>query len=259
MSTLREVQLAFRDAMARGADANFAAEIVPDGLAAGDRIAIYRNNSRIVFSNALRGQFPVVRALGGDEWFAGTAHRYREQHPSASGNLFDIGRHFPGYLAGELASSQYEYFADVARLEWVYQEASAAADSPAFDLGSLARVAPHDYGRIQFRLHPAARVVRCRYSVLEIWLAHRVNPSVPATCDLNQPQIVLTTRGAAGLALAALSTDEWLLLQAFATGMALEQAMHAVSDGHNDPGPVAALTRLAQLGALAGFSLASAP
>jgi Putative DNA-binding domain len=76
MTTLHEVQVAFRRAVLMGQVAPLATLIVADALAAEERIPVYRNNVFASLTKALRDTFPVVCRLIDEQFFACAAHEF---------------------------------------------------------------------------------------------------------------------------------------------------------------------------------------
>src|SRR5262245_19984355 len=123
MLMLRDLQRAFaHGALSDTAPALLCADIIEDGIAPERRLAIYRNNAVEGFLKTLQATFPTVVRLAGEDWFRQVGRQYMRRYPSRSGNLHYVGEHFATFLEAELAGSSYAYFADVARLEWAYQE-----------------------------------------------------------------------------------------------------------------------------------------
>ena len=144
---LRDLQRAFvQGALSDSASAFLCAQIIEDGIAPERRLAIYRNNAVEGFLKTLQATFPTIVRLSGEDWFRQVGRSYMRRSPSRSGNIHYVGQQFATFLEAELAGSHYEYFVDVARLEWAYQEVLVAADHPSFDLSALALVPPTDYG-----------------------------------------------------------------------------------------------------------------
>ncbi|HEX5689810.1 MAG TPA: DNA-binding domain-containing protein, partial [Roseiflexaceae bacterium] len=129
MASLRETQRAFANAVLFDDPSRITDLLCGGAFTPLERIGIYRNNSRLGFLATMEAIFPVVRQLGGDAWFASIVRRYQQRHPSRSGNLHHIGERFAEFLADELDAAL-GYFADVAALEWAYQEVLVAADVP---------------------------------------------------------------------------------------------------------------------------------
>lgn len=257
MLSLRELQEAFVGAVLGGCAAPLEASIAGD-LPASERIAIYANNARENLIATLAAAFPVVRALGGEDWFRHCARSYWQAHPSRAGNLHYVGVNFPAYLHTQLASTPHAYFAAVARLEWAYQEALVAADHPGFDLAALAHVAADDHADLHFALHPAARLVASDYPVLDIWSAHQADAGAMDAIDLSRPgQRVLLIRRSDHVQLRALPSASWNLLRGLADGASLGASAEAALAADPDFDLATMLAQLVALGVLVDFSTSS--
>jgi hypothetical protein len=198
MPGLRELQLQFVAAMFDQSDGAHAhahvdrhrqadgdgdvhAHVRENGMSAGARLSIYQNNLREGFIKALALGFPVIERLGGTDYFRQLALEFLAAHPSRAGNLHHIGEPFAPFLAQKFAGTPHDYFADVAALEWVYQEAQVAADATAISADAFAHVAPEDYERLTFTFHPACRFVQSRYPIVKIWRANQPETSRAGT------------------------------------------------------------------------------
>lgn len=261
MQSLPELQAAFVRAI-RGENPEAAQSwIVHNGIEPAGRLAIYANNVRENVIATLEAAFPVVHGLSGRDWFRQTATGYLRAHPSNSGDLHRTGERFPDYLAQLLVGGPYEYFADVARLEWAYQEVLVAEDPPRLDFASLARVPAEQQPRIAFSLATTVRLLESRYPVLAIWEAHR--PGIP---DLDQeialdsgPCRVLVERGRLQACFRTLPPGEFAFLRACSEGRSLADAI-AAALAAGTPGspvfdPLEALPRLGGRGTLAAFQV----
>jgi hypothetical protein len=259
MQSLPELQASFLRVL-RGEDPTALQScIVPNGTEPSDRVAIYANNVRENVIATLEAEFPVVHGLSGRDWFRQTATGYLRAHPSRSGDRNRTGERFPEYLESLLVDGPYEYFADIARLEWAYQEVLVAADSPRLDFAALSRVPAEQQARIAFTLAPTVRLVESRYPVLAIWEAHR-----PDCLDLDReisldsgPCRVLVERGRLQAIFRALPPGEFAFLRACSAGLSLVDAVAAAWDastpGRPDFDPLEALPRLGGRGTIAAF------
>jgi hypothetical protein len=202
-----------------------AAMIRAGGLAPAERLAIYANNAWSSYRRAMELSFPAVRRLGGDDWFVGAVREYRRRHPSRSGNLQGVGAAFPAFLGAELAGTPHEVFADVAALEWAYQEVLVAPDAPPLDLARLAAVPEADYPRLVFVLHPACRVFASRWPAVAVWRGHRDPDDEAPAIDLDAgPERVLLRRRELDVELHPLAPATHAFLAAFARGAPLAEA-----------------------------------
>ncbi len=81
------------------------------------------------------------------------------------------------------AGDEFDYLADVARLEWLIQEALLAADHAPLDLAKLAALDPGAYDELRFELHPTLRLFSSPYPALRIWEAN-AHAAEPEPIDL---------------------------------------------------------------------------
>jgi hypothetical protein len=255
MPSLREIQRAFVAAVLSGDAAGIVEFVRDDGIAPAQRMQIYRNNHSAVISATLAATYPVVERLSGSDWFAQSVAQYRRRFPSRCGDLQFAGERYALFLAAELAGTEYAYFADVARLEWAYQEVLTAAESAPLDPAALATIAADDYPQLKFVPRPALRLIESRYPILAIWKANQPD-ATPADAVLLDagPSRVLVIRRADHVELRELPLPSFLLLEQFTRGAPLGVASDAVSDV--DFGP--ALQHLIVLETLGGCRLDSA-
>jgi hypothetical protein len=259
---LRELQRQFSATLFAGRDGGeLLEEVVADGIDAARRLDIYRNNLQEGFRKALALEFPVIERLVGNDYFHQLARDFLAAHPSRCGDLHHIGAPLPSFLTERFSDSDYAYLPDVARLEWAVEEAGIAADEPPFDLTSLQSIGAEDCARLRFALHPACRLVRSRYPILQIWRANQ--PELPGEeiIDLGQGgenvlvhrTFVDPARGgqfAAGVELLGLEASTFAFLEALAAGFDLAAALEA-SRHHDEQFDVGtALRRFIHTGAL---------
>jgi hypothetical protein len=231
--TLASLQARFGAALrSTGADADkaigaLAGCIVDDGLAPASRVQVYRNNSRAMFEGALERTYPVLRRRVGEPYFLGLAREYRVRHPSRSGDLHWIGRDFAPWLEQHLAGSEYEWLADLARLEWACEEALVSPRERALDASQLARVAPDTLADVGLELQPCLRVVRSDFPVWSVWRENQPGEAGNPV-DLSQgAQHVVVTCGDEGLVLHSLPADQFGFVAALAAGAPLGDALEA--------------------------------
>ena len=256
MTSLRELQVAFLDGTLHGYPAQLSSLIAASELAREARIAIYTNNAREGFLSALAATFPVIERLAGQDWFRQTGREYMRRHPSRSGNLHFVGERFAAFLDDALRGTQYAYFADVARLEWAYQEVLIAADHPSFEIAALSSVSPDDYDSLVFRVHPALRLVESRYPVLGIWRANRPgaaeeSPSISLDAGASR---VLIIRREDHVELRELGAAEFALLAAFQNGATLGAAFEAAASTDESADLACLLGHVVQLQTLVDFA-----
>lgn len=243
MDNLFELQASFARAL-RGADATaFEALIAADGLSAAERTAIYRNNRRATFRGAMLLGFPAVHRLVGPDYFRQLVTGYQDAHPSRSGNLQHVGAAFADWLRARFDDSRFAYLADVAAVEWAYQEVLVAVDAEPIALTKFAAFAEEDYAQLQLASHPAARWVESRFPVARIWRANREETLDDAPIDLDAGgERILLLRRALAVEIHPLTAADAAFLRAVAAGEPLGAALEAAAsaDGADDPAPLLA-------------------
>jgi hypothetical protein len=250
MTSLAAVQEDFARAVLGGDLESFTPQVAGDPAAAAARLAIYRRAVLHNLCGALKGAYPVVRRLVGEDFFLEAATRYAEGEPSRCGDLNRFGAGFAQFLAHYPHAAALPYLPDVARLEWAWNESLAAADAPGLDFAALARVSPALQPRLRFAVHPAVRIVRSAYPVLAIWEANQ--PGRDGTPDAAEgPDEILVHREDGRVRLALISAPEAQFLARLMRGLTLEEAAEVEGEWHLS----ATLERWAAHGVLAGFSL----
>lgn len=226
MTALHEVQRAFgtwllgrTDDKPGWADGD---EISPES-----RLRVYRNNSRALFEQALHLTYPVLSRRVGGDYFRQLGHHYRAAHPSRSGDLHDVGRWFPGFLAAHLEGSPYAWLAELALLEWSVADAGVAANAPAADATSLAGLAAEHVASARFTYVPSLRLVRGSVPILSIWQANQPC-SEGSPVDLSSGgERVLVYRSLTDVELRCTEPAEFAFVEATARGATLEEAVDA--------------------------------
>ena len=131
-------------------------EILPhiksDGrLTPEQRMQIYRNNTLFILTDNLKATFPATAALGSEEFFRYAAREFIKSDPPESGDMNTYGEHFPAFLRETELVENHPFLADVAKLEWLRQEAYMAAD------------------KSNTTLHPSLRLFSSQWPVISLW------------------------------------------------------------------------------------------
>jgi hypothetical protein len=129
------------------------------GVAATDRIGVYRDNMRAGLAAALYEAFPAVRLLVGHEFMRMIVARYIDAHPPCCADVNMYGDAFPAFIAAFAPAAELAYLADVAALEWLAHRAAFAADAPALDPQSLTTLPPGVQADIMLSLRPGVAFI----------------------------------------------------------------------------------------------------
>ncbi len=198
--------------------------IAADRLGAERRLQIYRNNTLISLTEALKTSFPVVTRLVGEKFFGFAADRFIRTHPPTAPLLSRYGAEFPRFLAAFEPAAALAYLPDVARLEWAVNEAYNAPDERPLEAAELAAIPDEHYAALRFSLLASCRFVASPYPIKRIWLANQ-GDATPATIDLATGGVtLLVMRRGFDVMLVELEAAEFAFLAALDAGKTVEAA-----------------------------------
>ncbi|MGH8115583.1 MAG: DNA-binding domain-containing protein, partial [Rhodanobacteraceae bacterium] len=201
--------------------------ITGNGLQPSARLRIYRRSCKEIQTGALRTAYPAVLALVGEAFFDQTAHGYRSTYPSGSGNLQEFGAQFADYLQSLPATRELPYLPDVARLEWLRQQAALAADAEPIPPDVFSQRLTDADASLRLGLHPSVHWLASRYPVLTIW-GYAMAP-MPEDLQLTDAgEQVMLWRDNSEVAMAAVNAASFACIEALARGESLDEA-HAVA------------------------------
>ncbi len=225
---LPELQHRFIEAIFGAGEDRIAQWIVPGGLPVSARFAVYRNNVFHNLREALREVYPVVERLVGRAFFDHASDRFIGDFGSGSGDLHRFGGDFASFLASYPAAGGLPYLADTARLEWLIHQAFHAADHAALPIERLRSLAADDYERLQFRMHPACRLLASDYPLLRIWEVNQPSYRGQDTVDLALGRtMLLVRRPGHAISVDPLWPGEFALLSRLAAGDTLGEAVES--------------------------------
>jgi hypothetical protein len=244
MASLRELQRSFAAALR---DAGADCPVLPPS-----NLSIYRNNSAHAFRGALEASFPVTRARVGDDYFRQLAHHYRGAFPSRSGDLHFAGESFADFLGDHLRDGEYAWLADLARLEWLRQEALIAPALPPLETAELARFDSGDLGDLLFTFQPSLRLHASEYPVYSVWLANQGEGAPPVDQSRGPEQGLIHLR-AESIEMQRLNASLFSYISALAAGATLADSMG--SSGLDEAALLSALAFIFGEGLVVGIAL----
>ncbi|MCB1478129.1 MAG: putative DNA-binding domain-containing protein [Rhodobiaceae bacterium] len=198
-----------------------------DGRLPVKRFSVYRNNVMVSLTEYLERTFPSVKALVGDEFFAGMAGVFIRQSPPSSPMLMEYGPEFPAFIESFEPAGGVPYLADVARLEDAQRAAYHAADAKPATPETLARAAQHDAAAVFIDLHPSLEVVASDWPILSILQANTDGTSTPLP---QHGEDVLVVRPALDTRLHAMPAGAATFVLALKGGASLQDAAGAAQN-----------------------------
>ncbi len=235
MSALLDLQRTMRSALLAGRDTPPPAVIggTRDAVA---RLRIYRNKVLGNLTGALRLTFPAIERLVGVDFFAAAADRFISESPPASADLYEYGAAFPDFLATFEPARNIAYLADVARLEWVVNQALHSVLTPALSAAALVDVPSQQQQGLRFAAHPSLSLLALTYPAKAIWEAvltddrTRRASSLAAIDLMAAGDILAVLHGTGGLALIRLSRIAYDFACALTDGRSLADALEFVPE-----------------------------
>jgi Putative DNA-binding domain len=207
------------------------------------RYAVYRNNVTVGLIRALEANFPVVRRLLGEQYFAGFARDFVQRHPPNSPLMFHYGSDFPNALDSDSDLTSYPYLGDVARLEILWRESYHAADAAPLAGDVLASLDPDILFNSRFAIHPATCLIQSRFAVHAIFSAN-TSEKQEQGFDPLLPQNILITRPLYDVMALAIPSDQFAFFLDLKNGENLGHALERAADLNPDfdlPGTLALL------------------
>lgn len=223
MSDLLSLQRRFLGALRDGGELE---GVAPN---AARRLEVHRTTIEAGLLQALTNAFPAVRRVIGAPSFVALAREfigaYLPRHPV----LGEYGRDFPTFIAAQPINLSLPYLMDLARAEWMRQEAYLAADAPNLDPGTLDVADADCLAGLVLRLHPATRLVSSPFPVHTIWRLNQADveeKDIPRI-DMSIGQSVLITRRRDALATREISLADATFVRAVASGASLGEAVES--------------------------------
>ena len=201
--------------------------LMGDAVLMEQRLAIYRANTAAAATKALGAAYPVVRQVVGDAFFNGVVHAYQRLVPSTSGDLFDYGEAFAGFLADFPHTQSLPYLPDLARLEWAVHRAYGAEDAKAWDRQALAQVAPTRQSAIRFDWAAGTAMVDSNFPIVRIWQIHQPDFEGEFNVDWSVRECALVAREGFRVAVSALGAGDAAFISTSMAGTALGECVES--------------------------------
>jgi hypothetical protein len=220
LATLLELQRSMSKAVLSRENDEAAGLIVADGIAANERLNIYRNTFLASLTSALRISFPAIYRLVGAEFFDGAAQCFIETQPPHNADLYLYGAGFADFLARFAPAASLAYLADVAGLEWAVNCALHAADIAPLAPECYAAIAEADPAGLALMPQPSMTMLRLQYPADAIWRAvlSEDDDALSAIEIGAGPCWLLVERGADGVEVSRLGEAEWRFASALFAG-----------------------------------------
>jgi hypothetical protein len=197
------------------------------------RYAVYRNNVTVSLIRAIESNFPVVRRLLGEQYFAGLAREFVQKHPPKSPLMFQYGAAFGDYLKAEEDLAEYPYLCDVAKLEQQMRLSYHEADAPTLPATALTQISEDELMDARFAPHPAMAIIDSNFAIHSIYRANHGDLAEPVD-DVARAEFVLIVRPKCDVELIALDRAQSVFLRSLSAGRTLGTSADAAFEVSED-------------------------
>lgn len=205
------------------------------------RLRIHADAYRLRLLEVLGNDFPVTKAVLGEDGFDALGLDYVDAHPSTHPSLRHFGRAFAGWLRRRAARPRASH--ELARFEWLQGEAFDAADAAPLTLDAIATLPADAWPSLRLHLQPSIRLLPLSCNAPSLVEAHARGNAPPALRDTPTADWLLW-RSECDVHWRRLDADEAALLHAVADGECFGELCERASTFHPDDGPLRAASLL---------------
>jgi hypothetical protein len=147
-------------------------------LSASDRVRTYANAYFYRLLDIFKEEFSCTYTVVGDVHFHNLITGYLIEYPPSEPSVLYAGRHLAHYLEtisgpAAIQLSQWQFVADLARLERACIEVFHSTDAQTLEPASLQDLTPESWPGLRIRLHPAAQILDIEWQIDELMTAIR--------------------------------------------------------------------------------------
>ena len=198
------------------------------------RLAIYRNNVMHSLTTALADLYPVIEKLVGEACFKGAAIEFVRQHQPEHPALLHYGKEFSEFIGEYPPCQNLPFLADVALLEFNYNQVYHAADSSILDPQELVCVAPEQLTEVSFTCIPSLNLMSSSWPIDEIWRQNQQEEQELINLDVCQTAHLAIFREGYNVQIVNLEENCFYLLQQLSLNKTIGEAWQATLEDANN-------------------------
>lgn len=201
-ASLAEVQQQLQSAILNGNEAILERLLDNSRTSRQTLFGVYRSAYVGRLVDILMDDYSLLSRYVGEDIFNALARAYIAAHPSRTQNARWFGAGFPAFIATRDECAPHPERAELAAIEKAVSDAFDSADAPLLAIGDLAAVAPADWARLTFAVHPSTTLLfSLTTNSFEMWKALRDDDTPPEPMRLTTEQhVVVWRQGAAPMA-----------------------------------------------------------
>ena len=194
------------------------------------RLAIYRNNVMHSLTTALADLYPVIKKLVGEACFKGAAIEFVRRYPPKRAALLHYGEKFSEFIGKYPPCENLPFLADIAQLEFNYNQAYHQADSDILDPQQLASVAPEQLGEVRFTCVGSLALLSSPWPIDEIWRQNQQEEQQVINLDDCQAANLAIFREGYNVQIVNLEENCFYLLQQLSLNKTIGEAWQATQE-----------------------------
>jgi len=185
-------------------------------------MSLYRNNFYVSLTDYLKGCFPSVDALVGEEFFEQLAKAYIIQRPLDNPDIELYGEGFSRFISNLPQTSDLVYLAGIAALDWGFDRAKAVTEIASFPFAELEGLDQQQQLKICFKMSAQTLLLASDYPLLSIWqgVAKDCLEGIDMGCAEN---LILHPSNTQGALFYLLNSSQYEFLSAISAGARLQQ------------------------------------
>ncbi len=172
---LDKIQKDFIDAIFGGDNEKASRHVISnDRLTAEQRFGIYRGSVHGILTQAMGVNFPVCKALVGEQFFDQMCKHFIDEYPPNTAFFAEYGDRFSDFTRTFEHTQNIPYFHDISRLEWARHHVWHQQDDAPIDFSSLANLSEEEQTKVVFNLQNTLRLIESKFRIDDLWFAHQV-------------------------------------------------------------------------------------
>lgn len=185
-------------------------------------MSLYRNNFYVSLTDYLKGCFPSVSALVGEEFFAQLAKAFIIRQPLANANIELYGADFSGFIDSIEQTRSLPYLAGIAALDWGFDRTKAVTEIASFPFVELEQLTEEQQLQIRFQMPAETLLLASDYPLLSIWQGVKKDCLEGIDMDLAE-YLILHPSVTEAAVFYPLSAPQYKFLSAISTGVPLQR------------------------------------
>lgn len=234
MSSLKELQNAFKQNVLTGDEAFGKYIISTEAVSSDVRLAIYGNAYYSRLEEALESDYEILKQLLDEDVFEEVCLAYIHKYPSHYFSLRWFGQDFPGFLGYQPDTGEHHWPAEMAQLEWSFVGAFDAADATVVTEADAAMLPPEAWATLKMSFHPSVRTIAIWWNTLARWRAAKNVETVPDAVRLSEPGQCILWRHELMTQYRSMEADEAVALQAALAGANFSELCGALAEEMQD-------------------------